>query len=92
MEKNKAFQLLEEFKKIAKLPTHLYDVYHGEVEPVVLWFLYKDESEDANAIASIRFENVYFDEEYIVEIVIGEKLYQMFDYEASLALIKSIKN
>jgi hypothetical protein len=91
MEKNRAFEILEEFKKIAKLPTHLYDAYHGEVEPVVLWFLYEDEGNDAKTVASVRFENVFFNEEYIVEVVIRGKLYQMFDYESCLSLIKSIK-
>lgn len=91
MEKSEAFQLLEAFKKVAKRPSHLYDVYHGETEPIVLWFLYQSDEDIAQSIASICFENVHSEEQYIVDIIIGEKLYQMFDYESCLSLIKSIK-
>lgn len=93
MKKEQAFELVECFKKQAHSPSHNYDVHYGEVEPTVHHIIYESEDSNAKFVADIYFENDIFsnDEEYIVEMIIGEKLYQLFDFNAAFELIKTIK-
>lgn len=101
MKRNEAFELLELFKTKANDITHLYDVYHdkelnelvtGEREVNVhVWFIYKDETDNSPEIAFIRFEDWFYDEEYIVEIRIRGKFYQVIDYKCGFDLINTIK-
>jgi hypothetical protein len=93
MKKEQAFELVECFKKQAHSSSHYYDIYHGEVEPMVHHIIYESDDPDAIFIAAIFFENFNFldNDEYIVEITIGQKFYQLFDFNAGLELIKTIK-
>jgi hypothetical protein len=93
MKKEQAFELVELFKKQAHLPSHNYDVYRGEIEPIVHHIIYESEDPNAKFIASIVFENFNFsdDDEYIVDITIGQKMYQLFNFKTATQLIKTIK-
>lgn len=91
MKKEQAFEALDCFKKQALSISHVYDVYHGEKEVIVHQIIYESNDPTAKFIASIYFEDIFSDEEYIVDITIGQKTYQLFDFDTCVYLIRSIK-
>jgi hypothetical protein len=90
MTRNEALELLEVFKTRANEPYHLYDVYHGKPDGVHLWFIYPTRRDDVNAVASFRFEDVFHDEEYAVEVLVGQRFYQFVDAQACRDLLDTI--
>ena len=91
MTRNEAFKVLELFKSKAKVENDLYDAYHGKKEPIVLWFIYNGPEDTAEHVAVIRFEDIFPDEQYLVEIMINQKLFQLFDFKAATELVDSIQ-
>lgn len=90
MTKNETFELLELFKTKANHLSHLYDVYHGEPDWVHMWIIYENETDQAMNVASFRFEDLWGDDEILVEIKVKDHFYQFIDYIACKDLINKI--
>lgn len=91
MTKEQAFEALNTFCKQAKFASHLYDVYHGEKLWKVHFIIYDGEKPDAKNVAQICFDDdVAEGEEYIIEVWVRGKMYQLFDFNACSDLIKTI--
>lgn len=91
MTKAQAFEVLELFKTKANESSHLHDAYHGDTTGMILWFIFNGKGENSKRVASIGFEDMFPDEEYVIDIIINKKLYQLLDFQTCSELVDSIK-
>jgi hypothetical protein len=90
MTKEQAFEALNTFCKQAHFASHVYDVYHGDKLFQVHFIIYDSDKPDAKFVAQIIFDNFFVEEEYLLELWIRNKMYQLFDFNACSDLIKTI--